>query len=149
MPSKRHCAVIHSQALLFVLLSTSFSLLWSCLSLGLWALCWYRRIHPLSHSVLQGPVPLQTNEETGICSYYYTHSEKQRNWEFSDLQYFCVHLDSCSIISYLGYYLTYVFMFIKYLTVCACFISVTPTMLLLANNSWPRFPIQKLLCDGD
>lgn len=24
----------------------------------------YRRIHPLSRSVLRGPVPLQTNEET-------------------------------------------------------------------------------------
>lgn len=67
----------------------------------------YERIQPLSCSVLQGPVPLQTNEETQGCARTITPTVKNsRTALFVDLQQteFFVYCIRCVHLKFLVYY---------------------------------------------
>lgn len=115
----------------------------------------YERIHPLS--VLQGPVPLQTNEET--LGYARTTSLTVNTAELHFLsaqvaQQEAENLVICSIFVFIWVLtqlsaMCYIVSHVHKNRTCIFFVSVSPTMLLLVNNPRSRSPTQKLLCDGD
>lgn len=94
----------------------------------------YKRIQPLSLFVLQGPVPLQTNEETQAFARTTTVKNSRtalllQNGRRKIERFAC---NPHSIISYVS---------------LSALVSFSPTMLLLVNDCWLRTPTQKLLCD--
>lgn len=111
----------------------------------------YERIHPLSRSVLQGPVPLQTNEETQA----YARSTRLtvKNSGSALFRWLRLH-HSMRRIKWSAVYLCacrFLFLFIGHVGFCF------PTELGLGCAQccclWiiggHASPIQKLLCDGD
>lgn len=102
----------------------------------------YKRIQPLSRSVLPGPVPLQTNEETRAYARTTTLTVKEQNRRTAlvvDVIAGCSR--KCSDLC--------TFWFFFYYQRCGttqhvCISSVSPTMSLVVNNPWSRSPNTKV-----
>lgn len=146
--------VLLSKVRLCPLFSTSPPSLWSCLSLGLGALCCIRE-SSLCLALYSKALCLcrLMRKHRGMLALL--HSQ----WKAAVLHFWLTEVAAenvaiCSIFGFLVYYqlcgiLLRDFVHKMFNRACAYLICVSPTMLLLMNNPWSRSPIQKLLCDGD